>query len=184
MAEEKRCLNCDKVLTWRQMRFCSSKCKAHYNNYKEVEKECPRCWKTFIWRNYITFCSDVCARESVSERETGFNCLYCWKALHWTQKKFCCYECKYQYKNRNLLEKECKICWKIYLGTLKSKYCSDDLETIKDTMLELRIMKYVKYDSETNMLLAGPSRYDEWDDSIIEDLHNKTQKKNKSDKER
>ena len=65
-----------------------------------------------------------------------------------------------------------------------SKYCSDDIETIKDTMLELRIMKYVKYDSETNMLLAGPSRYDEWDDSIIEDLHNKAQKKNKSDKER
>ena len=25
-----------------------------------------------------------------------------------------------------------------------SKYCSDDIETIKDTMLELRIMKYVK----------------------------------------
>ena len=54
-----------------------------------------------------------------------------------------------------------------------SKYCSDDIETIKDTMLELRIMKYVKYDPETNMLLAGPSRYDEWDDSIVEDLHNK-----------
>ena len=27
-----------------------------------------------------------------------------------------------------------------------SKYCSDDIETIKDTMLELRIMKYVEYD--------------------------------------
>lgn len=26
------------------------------------------------------------------------------------------------------------------------KYCSDDIETIKDTMLELRIMKYVKYE--------------------------------------
>ena len=69
-------------------------------------------------------------------------------------------------------------------GLELSKYCSDDIETIKDTMLELRIMKYVKYDPETNMLLAGPSRYDEWDDSIIEDLHNKAQKKNKSDKER
>ena len=55
-----------------------------------------------------------------------------------------------------------------------SKYCSDDLETIKDTMLELRIMKYVKYDPETNMLLAGPSRYDEWDESILEDIHNKS----------
>ena len=63
-----------------------------------------------------------------------------------------------------------------------SKYCSDDIGTIKDTMLELRIMKYVKYDSETNMLLAGPSRYDEWDEEIIEDLHTKTN--NKKDKER
>ena len=42
-----------------------------------------------------------------------------------------------------------------------SKYCSHDIETIKDTMLELRIMKHVKHDSETNMLLAGPSHYDE-----------------------
>ena len=37
-----------------------------------------------------------------------------------------------------------------------SKYCSDDIETIKGTMLELRIMKYVKHDPETNMLIAGP----------------------------
>ena len=65
-----------------------------------------------------------------------------------------------------------------------SKYCSDDMKTIKDTMLELRIMKYVKYDSETNMLLAGPSRYDEWDEAIIEDLHRKTQNRNIFDKER
>ena len=54
-----------------------------------------------------------------------------------------------------------------------SKYCSDDLQTIKAIMLEFRIMKYVKYDSETNMLLAGLSRYDEWDEEITEDLHRK-----------
>lgn len=66
-----------------------------------------------------------------------------------------------------------------------SKYCTDDLETIKDTMLELRITKYVKYDPETNMLLAGPEPYDKWDESIIEDLHKKAKnKKDKSDKER
>lgn len=62
-------------------------------------------------------------------------------------------------------------------GEELSKYCSDDKETIKDTMLELRIMKYVKYDPETNMLLAGPEPYDEWDDAIIEDLHRKANKK-------
>ena len=32
------------------------------------------------------------------------------------------------------------------------KYCSYDIETIKDTMLELSIMKYVKYNPETNVL--------------------------------
>lgn len=57
-----------------------------------------------------------------------------------------------------------------------SKYCSDDIETIKDTMLELRIMKYVKYDPETNMLIAGPKKYDEWDESILKDIHNKANK--------
>ena len=45
-----------------------------------------------------------------------------------------------------------------------SKYCSDDIETIKGTMLELRI---IKYDPETNMLIAGPKKYDEWDKSIL-----------------
>lgn len=34
------------------------------------------------------------------------------------------------------------------------------------------------------MLWAGLSRYDEWNDAIIENLHRKAQKKNKSDKER
>ena len=29
-----------------------------------------------------------------------------------------------------------------------------------------------------------PEPYDKWDDAIIEDLHRKAQKKNKSDKER
>ena len=58
-----------------------------------------------------------------------------------------------------------------------SKYCSDDLQTIKDTMLELRIMKYVKYDPETNMLLAGPSRYDEWDDEMKTYIEKQIRKK-------
>ena len=62
-----------------------------------------------------------------------------------------------------------------------SKYCSNDIETIKDTMLELRIMKYVKYDSKTNMLLAGPKPYDEWDEEIIEDLHRKAKNKKDND---
>ena len=50
-------------------------------------------------------------------------------------------------------------------------------------MLELRITKYVRYDSETNMLLVGPSRYDECNEVIMENLHRNAKTKNKSDKE-
>ena len=42
-------------------------------------------------------------------------------------------------------------------------------------------MKYVKYDSKTNMLLAGPKPYDEWDEEIIEDLHRKAKNKKDND---
>lgn len=58
-----------------------------------------------------------------------------------------------------------------------SKYCTDNKETIKDTLLELRIMKYVKYDRETNVLLAGPTPYEEWDEEIIKDLQRKAKDK-------
>lgn len=57
-----------------------------------------------------------------------------------------------------------------------AKYCSDNKETIKDALLELRIAKYVKYDPETNVLMAGPNRYDEWDDVITKDLQRKAKK--------
>ena len=57
-----------------------------------------------------------------------------------------------------------------------AKYCSDNKETIKDALLELRIAQYVKYDPETNVLMAGPNRYDEWDDIITKDLKKKKKK--------
>jgi len=62
------------------------------------------------------------------------------------------------------------------------KYCTDDVETIKDVMLELKIMKYIKLDPETNTLLAGPEPYTEWSEPIMNDL--KKRAKNKIDKER
>jgi len=67
-----------------------------------------------------------------------------------------------------------------------SKYCSDDIETIKDTMLELKIMQYVKYDPESNTMMAGPQKYTEWDESWTEDLRRKAKdkKEKKDDKER
>ena len=49
------------------------------------------------------------------------------------------------------------------IGTEIEKLCTDDKETIKDALLELRINKYVRYDFELNKLLAGPIPYTEWD---------------------
>ena len=63
-----------------------------------------------------------------------------------------------------------------------AKYCSDNKETIKDALLELRIAKYVKYDPETNVLMAGPNPYDEWDDVITKDLQRKAKKHAKQER--
>ena len=46
------------------------------------------------------------------------------------------------------------------------KYCTDNKETIKDALLELRINKYIKYDSETKKLIAAPVPYTEWDEDL------------------
>lgn len=49
------------------------------------------------------------------------------------------------------------------VGTEIEKLCTDDNETIKDALLELRINKYVKYDTESGKLIAAPIPYTEWD---------------------
>lgn len=56
------------------------------------------------------------------------------------------------------------------------KYCSDDEETIKDIMLELKITKYIKYDPETNSMIAGPEPYTEWGDEIIKSVRKRAEK--------
>jgi len=58
-------------------------------------------------------------------------------------------------------------------------YCSDDEETLKDVLLELRINKYIKLDNESNTLLVGPEPYPNWDKEIIDDLHRRIQSKEK-----
>ena len=47
------------------------------------------------------------------------------------------------------------------VGTEIENLCSDDKETIKDALLELRISKYIKYDSETEKLIAAPTPFKE-----------------------
>ena len=41
------------------------------------------------------------------------------------------------------------------IGLDIQKYCTDNKETIRDTLLELRINKYIKYDSESKRLIAA-----------------------------
>ena len=47
-------------------------------------------------------------------------------------------------------------------------YCSDSKEDIKDALLELRIAKYIRYNSETNTLEANAVPYDKWKEEEYE----------------
>lgn len=47
-------------------------------------------------------------------------------------------------------------------------YCSDSKEDIKDALLELRIAKYIRYNSETNTLEANAVPYDKWNEEEYE----------------
>ena len=52
------------------------------------------------------------------------------------------------------------------IGLDIQKYCTDNKETIKDALLELRINKYIKYDSESKKLIVAPVPYTEWDEYL------------------
>lgn len=56
----------------------------------------------------------------------------------------------------------------ITTGFEVEKYCSDAKEDIKDALLELRIAKYIRYNSETNMLEANAVPYDKWNEEEYE----------------
>ena len=42
------------------------------------------------------------------------------------------------------------------------EHCTDSMDDIKDTLLELRINHYVRYNPETNVLEADAIPYEEW----------------------
>ena len=48
------------------------------------------------------------------------------------------------------------------------EHCTDYMDDIKDTLLELRINKYIRYNSETNMLEANAVPYDKWNEEEYE----------------
>ena len=53
------------------------------------------------------------------------------------------------------------------IGTEIEKLCTDNKETIKDALLELRINKYVNYEPESGKLIASPTPYTEWEEPEI-----------------
>ena len=46
------------------------------------------------------------------------------------------------------------------------QHCTDSMDDIKDTLLELRINKYIRYNSELNILEANAVPYTKWDEKI------------------
>jgi len=50
----------------------------------------------------------------------------------------------------------------ITTGYEVQNYCSDSKEDIEDIILELKICKYIRYNSETNTLDANAIPYDKW----------------------
>lgn len=56
----------------------------------------------------------------------------------------------------------------ITTGFEVENYCSDTKEDIKDALLELRIAKYIRYNSETNMLETNAVPYEKWNEEEYE----------------
>ena len=48
------------------------------------------------------------------------------------------------------------------------EHCTDFMDDIKDTLLELRINKYIRYSSELNILEANAVPYDKWNEKEYE----------------
>lgn len=44
------------------------------------------------------------------------------------------------------------------------EHCTDSMDDIKDTLLELRINKYIRYNSELNILKANTVPYTKWNE--------------------
>ena len=48
------------------------------------------------------------------------------------------------------------------------EHCTDSMDDIKDTLLELRIAKYIRYNPETNILEANAIPYTKWNEEEFE----------------
>lgn len=48
------------------------------------------------------------------------------------------------------------------------EHCADSMNDIKDTLLELRINKYIRYNSELNISEANAVSHDKWNEEEYE----------------
>ena len=133
----KKCLTCNKELSERNNLswFCSLKCKKEYHK----DSKCLYCNTPFIpFRLDSRFCSKLCCNNYHHKvrHDKGFKwkvekrCGICKMIFipNGVTQRFCSYPC--QYKNergffpKEIKEKKCNVCKKLFLGGLKTKYCS------------------------------------------------------------
>lgn len=53
-------------------------------------------------------------------------------------------------------------------GIEVKEHCADSMDDIKDTLLGLRIAKYIRYNSETNTLEINAVTYNKWNEEEYE----------------
>ncbi|MCK9477540.1 MAG: very short patch repair endonuclease [Candidatus Muirbacterium halophilum] len=137
---EKSCLMCNEkfnVSNWnKNKKYCSQEC--YWKDKNKSEKSCSICGKK---TNNDKYCSKKCYGES-KYLENVKKCDNCGKEYHNTNKnsRFCSKECYWEYRNKNkneifqsnqrknLINKECEKCGKVYsvhkYREYTSKFCS------------------------------------------------------------
>ena len=130
---------------YRDTKFCSDKCRGKHFKQTQREKECERCGEMYVGSYKSKYCSDECRAKPEELRKkiepkpiVSKCCVHCSGTFHTTisTKKFCCSDCSYQYRLKQLDEqrkaevihyhKRCKECGKHYTTTRSTrKYCTD-----------------------------------------------------------
>lgn len=63
------CIQCAKVLTGKQSKYCSRQCTVRYLRGTPERRKCSTCGDTFDTWDHGIYCSKVCKREGVYARE-------------------------------------------------------------------------------------------------------------------
>ena len=127
------CKICNKEFDRRKINskdLCSRRCISRYAGSSKTNKICKYCNKEFIGNISANYCSNRCKKEFDIIREFGsfFSvCRVCNKEFDRRNIKsecFCSKNCASSYANTNM-DRRCKICDKIFTGSILSKFCSN-----------------------------------------------------------